>query len=114
MYACPGTTLQAGVDLGTVVREYDDAVRTVKRGGSSSSGKAGRGGGKGSGDTKSEAARRVAQGIRIQPKRRMPVSKVRGPALPQSERLASSPSPSPSPTHLLCPATAHTLNVAPP
>ena len=66
--------MQAGVDLGTVVKEYDDAVRTSKKGSSKA-------GGKRAGGSKQAAERQaelVAGGVQIRPKRRMPVSKVGG------------------------------------
>jgi hypothetical protein len=66
--------VQAGVDLGTVVKEYDDAVRTSKKGSSKA-------GGKRAGGSKQAAewqAELVAGGVQIRPKRRMPVSKVSG------------------------------------
>ncbi|KAI3436735.1 hypothetical protein D9Q98_006150 [Chlorella vulgaris] len=62
---------QAGVDLGTIVREFDDAVKTVKKGGSSP---------KGSGKRQSKrgeaATALAASGVQIRPKRRQPVSRV--------------------------------------
>ena len=59
---------QAGVDLGTAVREFDDAVRSIKKGGK---------GGSGSSKGASAAADLAATGApQIRPKRRMPVSEV--------------------------------------
>jgi heat shock 70kDa protein 1/2/6/8 len=59
---------QAGVDLGTAVREFDDAVKSVKKGGKGGSGnRAGAG----------AAADLAATGApEIRPKRRMPVTEV--------------------------------------
>ncbi|KAL4457798.1 hypothetical protein ABPG75_012663 [Micractinium tetrahymenae] len=64
---------QAGVDLGTVVKEYDDAVRAVKKGAASKAG-----GKRGAARTaKGQAAKELAEGgVQIRPKRRMPVGKV--------------------------------------
>ncbi len=61
------TAVQAGVDLGTVVREHEDAVRTAKKGSSK------KGGG---GRQRQAALEQAASGVQIRPKRRMPVSKV--------------------------------------
>lgn len=62
---------QAGVDLGSVVKEFDDAVRTVQKGGS----KAGKG--KRAASKQGQAAAELAaSGVQIRPKRRLPVGKV--------------------------------------
>lgn len=59
---------QAGVDLGTAVREFDDAVKSVKKGGK---------GGSGNRSGASAAADLAASGApEIRPKRRMPVTEV--------------------------------------
>ena len=59
---------QAGVDLGTAVQEYEDAVRSVKKKGK---------GGSGSRAGAAAAAELAATGVpQIRPKRRMPVSEV--------------------------------------
>lgn len=70
------TWLQAGVDLGTAVKEYEDAVRAVKKGAASKAG-----GKRGAARAaKGQAAKELAQGgVQIRPKRRMPVSEVRPP-----------------------------------
>ncbi|KAL4443054.1 hypothetical protein ABPG77_008545 [Micractinium sp. CCAP 211/92] len=64
---------QAGVDLGTAVKEYEDAVRAVKKGAASKAG-----GKRGAARAaKGQAAKELAQGgVQIRPKRRMPVSEV--------------------------------------
>ncbi|PRW56291.1 molecular chaperone [Chlorella sorokiniana] len=58
---------QAGVDLGTAVKQHEDAVRTAKKGGSKKGG---------SGRQRQAALAQAASGVQIRPKRRMPVSKV--------------------------------------
>ncbi len=61
------------MDLGTAVQEYDEAVRTAKKGGKAGSRRLGK---------RSEAAAELAaSGVQIRPKRRMPVSKVGMPRL---------------------------------
>ena len=62
------TSPQAGVDLGTVVKQHEDAVRTAKKGGSKKGGSA---------RQRQAALEQAASGVQIRPKRRMPVSKVR-------------------------------------
>lgn len=62
------TSPQAGVDLGTVVKRHEDAVRTAKKGGSKKGGSA---------RQRQAALEQAASGVQIRPKRRMPVSKVR-------------------------------------
>ncbi|PSC71655.1 molecular chaperone [Micractinium conductrix] len=57
---------QAGVDLGTAVKEYDDAVRSVKKGGSK----------RGATKQGQAAAELAASGVQIRPKRRLPVGEV--------------------------------------
>lgn len=61
---------QAGVDLGTVVKEYEDAVKSVKKGGTK--------GGAGRRQSKrgEAAVELAASGVQIRPKRRMAVGKV--------------------------------------
>lgn len=55
------------MDLGTVVREHEEAVRTAKKGSSK----------KGGGSRQRQALlEQAASGVQIRPKRRMPVSKV--------------------------------------
>lgn len=59
---------QAGVDLGAVVKEWEDAVRSVKKGGK---------GGRGQGTMDAAAtADLAASGVQIRPKRRLPVTEV--------------------------------------
>lgn len=60
------------MDLGTVVKEYEDAVKSVKKGGTK--------GGAGRRQSKrgEAAVELAASGVQIRPKRRMPVGKVSG------------------------------------
>ena len=59
------------MDLGTVVQEHDDAVRTAKKGGSKKGG---------SSRQRQAVLDLAASGVQIRPKRRMPVGKVGGEA----------------------------------
>ena len=63
---------QAGVDLGSVVREHEAAARAARKGAAGRKGSRGR--------DRTAALVGAAAGPQIRPKRRMPVSKVRAPA----------------------------------